>query len=99
MKKREKGINIRPYTRQFYRRNGWRFLLALDAKIAFLVSNAILDLNDLTRIVVTHSLDEALLRRFDCVLTQKNGRITEFGSFDQLMNQKGYFYSLHTVSQ
>ena len=72
---------------------------ALDAQTAFQVSNAILDLNDLTRIVVTHSLDENLLRRYDCVLTLKNGNITEYGSFDKLMAKKGYFYSLFTVSQ
>lgn len=72
---------------------------ALDAQTAFQVSNAILDLNDLTRIVVTHSLDENLLKRYDCVLTLKNGSITESGSFDELMEKKGYFYSLFTVSQ
>ena len=72
---------------------------ALDAQTAFQVSNAILDLTDLTRIVVTHSLDENLLKRYDCVLTLKNGSITESGSFDELMAKKGYFYSLFTVSQ
>ena len=72
---------------------------ALDARTAFQVSNAILDLNNLTRIVVTHSLDENLLKRYDCVLTLKNGRITESGSFNDLMEKKGYFHSLFTVSQ
>ena len=72
---------------------------ALDAQTAFQVSNAILDLNDLTRIVVTHSLDENLLKRYDCLLTLKNGSITESGSFDELMAKKDYFYSLFTVSQ
>ena len=72
---------------------------ALDAQTAFQVSNAILDLNNLTRIVVTHALDENLLKRYDCVLTLKNGSITESGSFDELMEKKGYFYSLFTVSQ
>ena len=72
---------------------------ALDAQTAFQVSNAILDLNDLTRIVVTHSLDENLLKRYDCLLTLKNGSITESGSFYELMAKKGYFYSLFTVSQ
>ena len=72
---------------------------ALDAQTAFHVSNAILDLDNLTRIVVTHALDENLLKRYDCVLTLKNGHITESGSFDELMQKKGYFYSLYTVSQ
>ena len=72
---------------------------ALDAQIAFQVSNAILNLDGLTRIVVTHSLDENLLKKYDCVLTLKNGSIAESGSFDELMEKKGYFYSLFTVSQ
>lgn len=72
---------------------------ALDAQTAFQVSNAILDLHGLTRIVVTHCMDENLLKRYDCVLTLKNGRITESGSFGELMEKKGYLYSLFTVSQ
>ena len=72
---------------------------ALDAQTAFQVSDAILSLQQLTRIIVTHTLDENLLKRYDCVLTLKNGRITEAGTFDELMAEKGYFYSLFTVSQ
>ena len=72
---------------------------ALDTQTAFQVSNAILDLKDLTRIVVTHTLDENLLKRYDMVLTLRNGGITESGSFNELMEKKGYFYSLFTVSQ
>ncbi len=72
---------------------------ALDTQTAFQVSSAILDLQDITRIVVTHALDETLLARYDCVLTLKNGSITEYGSFEELMEKKGYFYSLFTVSK
>ncbi len=72
---------------------------ALDIQTAFQVSSSILELDGLTRIVVTHSLDENLLKRYDCVLTLKNGNIVESDSFDKLMEKKGYFYSLFTVSQ
>lgn len=72
---------------------------ALDARTTYQVSSAILDLSGLTRIVVTHALDEALLKRYDCILTLKNGSITEAGTFDRLMENKGYFYSLYTVAQ
>ena len=72
---------------------------SLDVQTAFQVSSAILDLTGLTRIVVTHTLDENLLRQYDCVLTIKNGNISEYGSFIELMKKKGYFYSLYTVSQ
>lgn len=72
---------------------------ALDAQTAFQVSSAILDLDGMTRIVVTHRLEEALLRRFDGIVTMKNGAIIECGTFDALMEKKGYFHSLYTVSQ
>ena len=72
---------------------------ALDAQTAFQVSNAILDMNGVTRIVVTHALDENLLKRYDHILTLKNGSIAEAGTFEELMKKKGYFYSLFTVSQ
>ena len=52
-----------------------------------------------TRIVVTHTLEQAALRRYDGILVLKNGRIAESGTFDALMAQKGYFYALYTVSQ
>ena len=72
---------------------------ALDARTAYQVSDAILNLEGLTRIVVTHALEENLLKRYDCVLTLKNGSIAEAGSFDALIGKKGYFYSLYTISQ
>lgn len=72
---------------------------ALDAQTAYQVANAILDLEGLTRVVVTHALDQSVLKRYDCVLTLKNGQIVESGTFDELMEKKGYFYSLFTVSQ
>ncbi len=72
---------------------------ALDAQTAYQVTSSILGLEGLTRIVVTHSLDESLLRRYDGILTLKSGSIVESGTFDELMEHKGYFYSLYTVSQ
>ena len=72
---------------------------ALDRETAFQVSSAILDLEGMTRIVVTHALDAALLRRYDGILVLKNGRVAEQGGFDELMAEKGYFYSLYTVAQ
>lgn len=72
---------------------------ALDAKTAYQVTDSILGLDGLTRIVVTHSLEEALLRRYDGILALKSGSIVESGTFDELMENKGYFYSLYTVSQ
>ena len=72
---------------------------ALDMQTAHQVSSDILDLTGMTRIVVTHSLEEALLRRYDGIFVLKNGTLTESGSFDELMQRKGYFYALFTVAQ
>ncbi len=72
---------------------------ALDRATAYQVTDAILNLDGITRITVTHALDESLLRRYDCILTLKAGEIIESGSFSELMEKKGYFYSLYTVSQ
>ena len=72
---------------------------ALDAETAYQVSSAILNLEGVTSIVITHSLEEALLKKYDGIITLKNGSIVESGSFDELLNKKGYFYSLFTVSQ
>ncbi|MBE5794142.1 MAG: ABC transporter ATP-binding protein [Clostridiales bacterium] len=72
---------------------------ALDAETAHQVSSSILDLDGITGIVVTHSLEESLLSRYDSILTLKNGYIAEAGTFDELIARKGYFYSLFTVSQ
>lgn len=71
---------------------------ALDAATARAVSFSILNLVGMTRIVVTHCLEEAILRRYDKILVMKNGTICEQGNFDTLMQQKGQFYSLFQIA-
>lgn len=72
---------------------------ALDAETAYQVSSSILGLKDVTSIVVTHVLDEGLLKQYDSIIALKNGSIVEMGTFDELIAEKGYFYSLFTISQ
>lgn len=72
---------------------------ALDAQTAHRVSSDILDLQGITRIVVTHTLEESLLRRYDKIFVLRGGKIEEAGSFADLMANKGYFYALFTVAQ
>ena len=72
---------------------------SLDAETSFEVLDAILKLEGYTRVIVTHDLDENVLRRCTGLFALKNGAVSERGSFDELMAQKGYFYSLFTVSQ
>lgn len=72
---------------------------ALDKDTAYHVTKDILSLKGITRIIVTHALDEEVLKDFDKIIVMKNGTIVEADSFDNLMNKKGYFSALYTVSQ
>lgn len=72
---------------------------SLDSATAFEITSSILSLDGITRILVTHRLEESLLRRFDEILVLKDGCLTEHGTFDSLMKNKAYFYSLFTISQ
>ena len=70
---------------------------ALDSQTAYKVSSDILDLTGITRIVVTHSLEERLMKRYDKILVMRDGRIEEQGTFDELMAMRKYFHALFMV--
>ncbi len=67
---------------------------SLDRIISTDLLNSILDLQDITKMVVTHYLEESTLKRFDTIITVSGGQISEMGSFDELMEQRGLFYSM-----
>lgn len=71
---------------------------ALDNATSHLVEEAILSIKDLTRIIVTHKMDAHLLGLYDEIIVMNNGRIEEKGTFRELLDRKGYFYSLYNVS-
>lgn len=71
---------------------------ALDNETGTNVTQSILDLQGILRLVVTHRLDANSLKQYDEILVMKSGELIERGSFEELMNQKAYFYSLYTVS-
>ena len=72
---------------------------ALDNETARDITQAILDLSGVTRIVITHRLEAPLLAQYDGILVLRGGTVCEAGSFDELMEMNGYFRSLYTVSQ
>lgn len=72
---------------------------ALDNQTAREVSEAILSLTGLTRIVVTHRLEAPLMARYDKIYVMRGGAICEAGRFDELMARDGYFKSLFAVAQ
>ena len=71
---------------------------ALDNETSVNVTQSILDLQGILRLVVTHRLDANSLKQYDEILVMKSGELIERGSFEELMSQKAYFYSLYTVS-
>lgn len=72
---------------------------SLDNETAYNIENAILSLDYVTSIVITHKLVESILKRYDKIIVLKNGTIQEIGTFDELIDQNGYFYSLYNVNQ
>ncbi len=71
---------------------------ALDNQTAFAVTDAILHLDGLTRMVVTHRLEAELLEQYDEIFVLRGGEVCERGRFGELMERKEYFYSLYNVT-
>ena len=71
---------------------------ALDNETARAVTEAILDLRGLTRLVVTHRLDPALLSRYDAVFVLRSGKLVEQGPYADLMRKKGALYAMVTLA-
>lgn len=70
---------------------------ALDNKTAYEIEDAILNLKDLTRIVVTHKFNEDIMKRYDEIIVIRDGKVAEYGDFQELMRERKYFYSLYNV--
>lgn len=71
---------------------------ALDAETSFHVMDEILRMKQMTRIIVSHKMNQSLLKQYDQIIVMKNGKVQELGTFDELMERKEYFYSLYNVA-
>ena len=71
---------------------------SLDNQVTTEIESSILDIQDLTALVVTHKLNENILKRYDRILFMKAGVIVEDGSFCDLMDRRGEFYKLFELS-
>ena len=72
---------------------------ALDAENTWAILSTLLNEEEsATRIIVTHNLEEALLRKYDEVIVMKDGRLIEQGSFDELLEADGYFRSFYRIT-
>ena len=72
---------------------------ALDNETSYEITNNVLDLENTTKIMITHRLEENILKRFDEIIVLKNGVIIENGNFETLINNNGLFKSLYELSK
>lgn len=71
---------------------------SLDNETSTSVMNNIMEMDDMTKIVITHRLEENILKQFDEIIVLKNGYIVENGNFDTLMKNNYIFKSLYEMA-
>ena len=71
---------------------------SLDNQVTTEIESSILDIQNLTALVVTHKLNENILKKYGRILFMKDGVIVEDGSFSDLMDRRGEFYKLFELS-
>ncbi|MBE5856952.1 MAG: ABC transporter ATP-binding protein [Lachnospiraceae bacterium] len=69
----------------------------LDKITRFKVEERILDDESLTVIIISHNYDENTLKKYDRILYLSDGKICEQGTFSELMDKKGLFYSFYSL--
>lgn len=69
---------------------------ALDNLTARAIENSLINLNQ-TVLSITHQLDKDILNKYDEIIVMKDGKIIEIGTFNDLVNRKGYFYYMYSM--
>lgn len=69
----------------------------LDNIIEEEIYSTVLKEKETTSIVVTHKLNDSILRQMDKIIVMKNGRVAECDTFENLYNKKGEFYNIYKV--
>ena len=72
---------------------------SLDKQTAYQIMSDILDIKQMTSVIVTHSLEEQILRKCDEIIVMKSGKIVEQGSFEKLLAADKYFKALYTMTE
>ena len=67
---------------------------ALDNETTASIINNLLEIDNTTKIMITHRLDEEMLSKFDEIIVMKNGNIVESGTYNELINNNATFKSL-----
>lgn len=72
---------------------------ALDNIIAADIEKTIVEMDEVTSIVITHRLNKDYLEEFDKIIVVDGGQIVEQGSFDTLMSEDTLFKSLFILKE
>ena len=72
---------------------------ALDNETSQSITYNLLGIDNTIKIMITHRLDEELLKKFDEIIVIKNGEIAENGSYDELIKNNSTFKSLVEFSK
>ncbi|OOO00695.1 MAG: hypothetical protein ATN35_06000 [Epulopiscium sp. Nele67-Bin004] len=68
---------------------------SLDNNTAYAIEENILSLEHKSCIAIMHKLNPRILDKFDEIIVLKDGEIKEKGSFEKLLDSKGYFVELY----
>ncbi|MDK4202549.1 ABC transporter ATP-binding protein/permease [Bacillus velezensis] len=71
---------------------------ALDNQTASDLECMLSEMQGITRISITHRLDESILSGYDEIVLLNNGKIEEHGTYHKLMEAKQRFYALSMLS-
>ena len=72
---------------------------SLDNRNAAEIEGTVLSLRDVGVLMITHRIYEENMRRYDQIFFLKDGKISEQGSWKELMEKKGDFYRLAVQSE
>lgn len=65
----------------------------LDNKMAFQIENYILDMPEKTIIMIQHRLNKQILEKADYIIIMKDGKIVNYGKYNQIPNINDYIYN------
>ncbi len=71
---------------------------SLDVVLGKKIEDVVFGLKDVTVIWISHKFREETMRKADEIIVLKDGSLKEKGSYEELMAQKGLFYSYQTIS-
>lgn len=70
---------------------------ALDPQTTYEIEKSILGIEGLTAMVITHKMNIDILQKYDEIIVMNDGRISEIGDFNTLLDKKGDFFKMYQV--